>query len=94
MKTLNFKNISSNISREEMHLVRGGRSLEGGGGNSGNSGNIENSGTCGYRQPNPGGFESVICGISKSQAISFASSEGGYWCCDSCGSNGGSASYC
>lgn len=43
-------------------------------------------GTCGYRSLS--GVE--LCNITKDQAKGFADSNGGYWCCDSCGST----SYC
>ncbi len=50
------------------------------------------SGTCGYMGPKVGGKSTIICGISKEEAM-FWFGEGGdgaHWCCDSCGST----SYC
>ncbi|WP_375580094.1 hypothetical protein ABWH96_03230 [Marivirga tractuosa] len=47
------------------------------------------SGTCGYRDADGYGY----CNLSKNEAQFFAEA-GGYWCCDSCASNGGGASYC
>jgi hypothetical protein len=46
-------------------------------------------GTCGVRI----GSQSW-CGMSSWQTQSVAAQNGAYWCCDSCASNGGSASYC
>ena len=34
------------------------------------------------------------CGLSMGDAMAWASYCNTYWCCDNCGSNGGSASYC
>ncbi len=48
------------------------------------------SGTCGYQDPS--GY--TVCNLSASQASGYQAQYGGYYCCDSCGSNGGSASYC
>ena len=47
-------------------------------------------GSCGYRTPN--GY--YMCGLTMAEAQHMASSPGYYWCCSSCASNGGSASYC
>ena len=47
------------------------------------------SGTCGYRND-----MGVICGLSKEVAMEQVTLFGGYWCCGSCASNGGPASYC
>jgi hypothetical protein len=46
-------------------------------------------GSCGYKTSSG----TVYCYQSKSDAQTL-SSGGGYWCCESCKSNGGSASYC
>lgn len=43
------------------------------------------SGTCGAKSPSG----DLICGVSKAEALHWATSEGN-WCCDSCGSS----SYC
>jgi hypothetical protein len=47
-------------------------------------------GTCGYKSPSG----QVWCGMTYSQANQAYNTGGGNWCCDSCASNGGSASYC
>tara|TARA_B110000908_G_scaffold172725_1_gene242398 strand:- start:5021 stop:5245 length:225 start_codon:yes stop_codon:yes gene_type:complete len=47
------------------------------------------AGTCGYL-----GNGVMICGASKYWATYWAGTYGGNWCCDSCASNGGGASYC
>ncbi|MDO9553459.1 hypothetical protein [Rhodonellum sp.] len=47
-------------------------------------------GSCGYRHPSG----QVWCGMSSSQAQGAYANGGGNWCCGSCLSNGGSASYC
>jgi hypothetical protein len=51
-------------------------------------------GTCGFKNPHGNGAGNVICGVSKSAAMSMAANWSGYWCCTSCAGNGGSASYC
>jgi hypothetical protein len=50
------------------------------------------SGTCGLKKSNG----EIICGLSMAEAEGWANhfGAGNYWCCDSCASNGGSASYC
>ena len=49
------------------------------------------SGTCGVKLSNGEPF----CGMTYSEAYSvFQNNPGSNWCCDSCQSNGGSASYC
>lgn len=45
-------------------------------------------GTCGVKIS--GGF----CGMSRWEAQRIAAQNHTYWCCDSCASDGGSASYC
>lgn len=49
-------------------------------------------GTCVLKKSNG----EVVCGISMAEASGWANyyGSGNYWCCDSCASNGGSASYC
>lgn len=47
------------------------------------------SGTCGVLING-----SSWCGMSKYSAMRAAGLNGGNWCCDSCGGNGGGASYC
>ncbi|MBY5959208.1 hypothetical protein KUV50_13730 [Membranicola marinus] len=48
-------------------------------------------GSCGYIDNN--GNE--MCGLSQAEARHMAEGiPGYYWCCESCASNGGSASYC
>ncbi len=47
-------------------------------------------GSCGYRDSN--GYS--MCGLSQAEAQFMASGPGYYWCCASCGGNGGGASYC
>lgn len=54
---------------------------------------VKGGGSCGFKVPN-GLQHGVNCNLSKAEAQSFASRYGGYWCCQSCASNGGSASYC
>jgi natural product precursor len=46
---------------------------------------VVGGGTCGYKSSTG----TVDCGVSKEEA-QFMVEEGGYWCCDSCGSS----SYC
>lgn len=53
---------------------------------------MSGGGTCGYTTGVEGG--GIWCGLSKETAMLAQSNYGGYWCCDSCASNGGSASYC
>ncbi len=47
-------------------------------------------GTCGIKS-DASGYE--VYGISKEDAQAWAGYFGTNWCCDSCGGNGGSASY-
>ena len=52
---------------------------------------ITGGGTCGYRDAD--GYS--MCGLSRREARHMSSQGDGYhWCCDSCASNGGGASYC
>ncbi|MCW5909669.1 MAG: hypothetical protein KIT62_01285 [Cyclobacteriaceae bacterium] len=46
-------------------------------------------GTCGVRIGNQS-----WCGMTMWEAQTIAAQNGGWWCCDSCASNGGNASYC
>ncbi len=57
---------------------------------------VKGGGTCGYKGPVVNGKPTIICNLPKQVALFFfeGSEEGGHWCCDSCASNGGSASYC
>ena len=48
-------------------------------------------GTCGYKGP---ASPEPICGISKEIALELHDMSPGHYCCDSCKSNGGPASYC
>ena len=62
------------LSSESMSSIRGGRMA------------LQNgTGTCGFKTLTG----TVGCGVSKAVAL-FMIEEGGYWCCDSCGSS----SYC
>lgn len=45
--------------------------------------------SCGYRND-----MGPICGLSMAEAQNEVAQWGGWWCCSSCASNGGSASYC
>jgi hypothetical protein len=49
--------------------------------------------SCGYKNYRTG---QVMCNLSQAEAQHMASawSSGAYWCCASCASNGGGASYC
>ena len=76
MNFSNFKNSSSLLSKEQMKNVKGG-------------------GTCGYfywgtDEVSTDQFPVSDCGVSKSQAMGLAGANGGWWCCDSCGTT----SYC
>jgi hypothetical protein len=68
------------LSFEELVNFRGG------------SGSGVTSGTCGLRKSNG----ETHCSMSRQEAEGWANhyGSGNYWCCDSCASNGGSASYC
>lgn len=48
-------------------------------------------GSCGFRTDNR---SHIFCNLTMAQAQRAAAKNGGYWCCASCASNGGSASYC
>lgn len=48
-------------------------------------------GTCGYKPPGGGKPQ---CGWSREFVECYAQANGGNWCCDQCGENGGTASYC
>lgn len=49
-------------------------------------------GTCGYMGPGVNGASTVICNISREEALWWygEGGNGAHWCCDSCGST----SYC
>lgn len=54
-------------------------------------GGLALAGTCGFRLATGEAW----CGMSSGEAqTAQAANPGSYWCCDSCGGNGGSASYC
>lgn len=55
------------------------------------AGSNPNVGSCGHKDTITG---EVTCGLSVSYAQELQSTYGGYYCCSSCHSNGGSASYC
>ena len=92
MKRINLKSISNSLSNQEMKLVAGGSDPnnpmnpvdpEGGGGGGG--------ATCGWRGDDGYGQ----CGVTKAEAMFMAVGiPGRYWCCESCASNGGGATYC
>ncbi|MBN3584794.1 TIGR04149 family rSAM-modified RiPP [Algoriphagus aestuarii] len=81
MKKLNLKKM--NLLSEDVIERSQMAAIYGGSGGSG-------TGTCGYQDPS--GY--TVCNLTMSQAMSYQATYGGYYCCDSCGGNGGSASYC
>ena len=86
MKKLSLKklNLEANnmLQRNQLKTVLGGYG-EGG-----------SSGSCGWKNPEGNGSANVRCNISKDEAKSLFNNWGGNWCCESCASNGGTASYC
>ena len=81
LKKINLRSVSEHLSSKEMRRILGGG--EGGYG----------TGTCGIKYPD----SSTVCNISKAEVMFILSpidTSNYWWCCDSCKSNGGSASYC
>lgn len=80
MKKLSLKNAENLLTRKEMKLINGGYYTTGSGGCCARAWHD-------YAPPLQGQYSSVACGLSMSEAQSYASgSGGGNWCCDSCGS--------
>ena len=89
-----FLKFGTLLTKEEAKKVRGGKNCpvcdcypcicpDGGDGGSG--------GTCGWRDDNGYGQ----CGLTKAEAMFMAEGiPGRHWCCESCASNGGNATYC
>ena len=79
LKKINLKSVSERLSNKELKRILGGGGGEGG------------YATCGYRDAE--GYS--YCNLTQSEARFMAEGIPGYWwCCDSCKSNGGNASYC